>query len=406
MRKNCKMAIAVMCAAVMGLSMTACSGGNGGAANAGSTAAAGTEAAAKSEGEAGTEAADKSEGTVGTQAADGEKSLEGVRIIHLISNTRGDGGNHDMAAMAVEKLRDEYGAEIKIVEMGNTSADVAKYLPTTLDSCEDGWDYIVCGSAQMVEPVQNAAAQYPEVKFIVYDAEVTRKSEGDLPNVYSALFKQNESSYLAGVLAMGMSDSGKVGFIGGQEIPTINDFLVGYIAGVRSVNPDAVVYNSFIGSWNDLAKAKELASIQYQQGASLIFPAAGQAYAGVYEAGFEQQKMYLGCDVDRTLQYADTNPDMNNFMPTSVIKRVDTFVENSFDRIMAGENIFGRHEAVGLKEDCVGLVENEQYDQLVPDEVKKQVEEARKQIVEGALEVPSAFGMDQNQLNDYIGENK
>ncbi|MCI9162143.1 MAG: BMP family ABC transporter substrate-binding protein [Lachnospiraceae bacterium] len=359
------------------------------------------EEAAKAE-DSGTE---KEDPAAQEQEGSSSVSLEGVRIIHLISNTRGDGGNHDMAAKAVEKMRDEYGAEIKIVEMGNSSADVAKYLPTTLDACEDGWKYVVCGSAQMVEPVQEAAKEYPEVKFIVYDAEITRSQEGELANVYSALFKQNESSYLAGILAMGMSDTGKVGFIGGQEIPTINDFLVGYIAGARSVKEDAVVYNSFIGSWNDLAKAKELADIQYQQGASLIFPAAGQAYAGIYEAGFELQKMYLGCDVDRTLQYESNNPEMNNYMPTSVIKRVDTFVENSFQRIMAGENIFGIHEAVGLKEDCVGLVENGYYEKLVPEDVKKQVEEARSQIVDGTIQVPSAFGMDQNQLNEFIGDN-
>ncbi len=350
----------------------------------------------------------KSEGTTGAEGSAKETtetaaaSLEGVRIIHLISNTRGDGGNHDMAAQAVERLRDEYGAEIKIVEMGNTAADAAKYLPTTLDSCEDGWEYVVCGSPQMVEPVQTAAAEYPEVKFIVYDAEVTRENPEDLPNVYSALFKQNESSYLAGVMAMAMSDTGKVGFIGGQEIPTINDFLVGYIEGARTVNPDAVIYNSFIGSWNDLAKAKELASIQYQQGASMIFPAAGQAYAGIYEAGYEQKRMYLGCDVDRTLQYADTNEDMNNYMPTSVVKKVDVMVENVFEKIMAGEDIFGRHEAVGLKEDCVGLVENDYYEKLVPEDVKAQVKEAKQKIVNGELEVPSAFGMDQDELNAFI----
>ncbi len=340
-----------------------------------------------------------------TKAA-GELPLDGVKIIHLISNTRGDGGNHDMAATAVEKMRDEYGAEIKIVEMGNSSADVAKYLPTTLDACEDGWDYIVCGSPQMVEPVQTAAEEFPEVKFIVYDAEVPRKSEEDLPNVYSALFKQNESAYLAGVIAMGMSDTGKVGFIGGQEIPTINDFLVGYIAGARSVNPNAVILNSFIGSWNDLAKAKELASIQYQQGATAIFPAAGQAYAGVYEVGYEQKKMYFGCDVDRTLQYAETNEDMNQYMPTSVIKKVDVFVENAFRNIIDGKEIFGKHEEVGLKEDCVGVVKNDYYEKLVPDEVKQLVNEAEEQIINGSLEVPSAFGMEQNQLNEYIGVNQ
>lgn len=356
-------------------------------------------------GTAGCGAAPKEEADT-QKEADSGLPLDGVRIIHLISNTRGDGGNHDMAAAAVEKMRDEYGAEIKIVEMGNTSADTAKYLPTTLDACEDGWDYIVCGSAQMVEPVQAAAEEFPEVKFIVYDAEVPRESEEDFPNVYSALFRQNESAYLAGVLAMGMSDTGKIGFIGGQEIPTINDFLVGYIAGARSVNPDAVVLNSFIGSWNDLAKAKELASIQYQQGAAAIFPAAGQAYAGVYEVGYAQKKMYLGCDVDRTVQYEETNADMNQYMPTSVIKKVDVFVDNTFQKIIDGEDVFGKHEEVGLKEDCVGIVKNQYYEELVPDEVKQLVEEAEEQIISGAREVPSAFGMDQNQLNEYIGMNQ
>lgn len=390
MMKSGKKMAAVLTVAAIGILSAACGKAEPAKDTAASSAAVQTEAASQ-------------EQTTQSDSAAGQKSLEGVRIIHLISNTRGDGGNHDMAAKAVEKMRDEYGAEIKIVEMGNTAADVAKYLPTTLDACEDGWDYIVCGSAQMVEPVQNAAKEFPEVRFVVYDAEVTRENPEDLPNVYSALFKQNESSYLAGVMAMGMSDSKTVGFIGGVEIPTINDFLVGYIAGARSVEENGKVLSSYIGSWNDLAKAKELASIQYQQGASVIFPAAGQAYAGIYEAGFQEKKMYLGCDVDRTTQYTGANAEMNDYMPTSVIKNVDVLIENSFKRILAGENIFGTHEAVGLKEDCVGIVKNDYYNKLVPDKVKQMVEDASGKICSGEIEVPSAFGMTQEELVTYIG---
>lgn len=327
--------------------------------------------------------------------------LEGKRILHLISNTRGDGGNHDAAARAIENIRDTYGAEIKIVEMGNTPADVTKYLPTTLDACEENWDYIVCGTPQMIEPVMKASDEFPEQKFIIYDAEFTRENEGDYPNVYSSLFKQNEAAFLAGAMAAAMSDTGKIGFIGGVEIPTINDFLVGYIDGARYINPEINVLSAFVGSWNDLAKAKEIANTQYQQGASLIFPAAGQAFSGVFDAGYEAKKMYLGCDVDRSVAYEQTNADMNNYMPTSVVKYVDKSVENAFARILAGENIFGKHETVGLKEDCVGISKNSYYETLVPEEVRQQVEQIEQDIISGKIEVKSAFGMTQEELNAF-----
>ena len=336
-----------------------------------------------------------------SSTVEGEKSMSGVKILHLISNTRGDGGNHDMAALAVEKMRDEYGAEIKIVEMGNSAADVPKYLPTTLDACEEGWDYIVCGTAQMVEPVMEASEEFPEQKFIVYDAEIVRENEGDYPNVYSCLFKQNEASFLAGALAAQMSDTGKIGFIGGMEIPAINDFLVGYIDGARYINPEIEVYSAFVGSWNDVAKCKEIANTQYQQGASLVFPAAGQAYSGAFEAGLAAQKMYLGCDVDRSVAYKETNPEICEYMPTSVLKFVGNSIENAFLRILDGENIFGKHETVGLAENCVGLAENEYYEKLVPEDVRAKVDEIKEAIISGEIVVKSAYGMSQDELNEF-----
>ncbi len=373
-----KKLLALALSLTLAFSLTAC--GGGGTSSSGSAPESGSSTSSESE---------------------GEKSFAGVKILHLISNTRGDGGNHDAAAAAVEKMRDEYGAEIKIVEMGNSAADVPKYLPTTLDACEEGWDYIVCGTAQMVEPVMEASNEFPDQKFIVYDAEIVRESEDQYPNVYSCLFKQNEASFLAGAMAAQMSDTGKIGFIGGMEIPAINDFLVGYIDGARYINPDIEVYSAFVGSWNDVAKCKEIANTQYQQGASLVFPAAGQAYPGAFEAGLAAQKMYLGCDVDRSISYKETNPEICEYMPTSVLKFVGNSIEGAFLRIMEGENIFGKHETVGIAENCVGLAENEYYEKLVPEEVRTKLDEIKADIVSGKIVVKSAYGMSQDELNAF-----
>lgn len=323
--------------------------------------------------------------------------LAGVRILQLC-NTRGDGGLHDNAAEGVLRLSEEYGAEIKQVEMGNSSADLTKYLPTLLDACEEGWDYIVCGSSQMLDPVLAASEEYPDQKIIIFDVEVTREDPSDYPNVYSCVFKQNEASFLAGAMAMAMSDTGIIGFIGGLEITVINDFLVGYIDGARYVNPDADVLHAYVGDWNDLAKAKELANVQYQMGASCIFPAAGQCFSGIFETGYEQGKYYIGCDQDRALQYEDTNPEINDYLLTSVLKLPGNAIVSIFDRIIAGEQVFGLHESLGLKEGSVGLAKNSYYESLVPAEVQELVDSLTEKIISGEITVKTMYGMSQDEF--------
>ncbi|HOG00996.1 MAG TPA: BMP family ABC transporter substrate-binding protein [Clostridia bacterium] len=336
------------------------------------------------------------------EAVDSAKPLEGVRILQLC-NTRGDGGLHDNAAEGVSRLADEYGAEIKQVEMGNSSADVTKYLPTLLDACEEGWDYIVCGSSQMLDPVKQAATEYPDQKIIIFDVEITRENPGDYANVYSCVFKQNEASFLAGAMAMAMSDTGTIGFIGGMEITVINDFLVGYIDGARYVNPDAQVLHAYVGDWNDLAKAKELANVQYQMGASCIFPAAGQCFSGIFETGHDQGKYYIGCDQDRALKYETTNPEINDYLLTSVLKLPGNAIVKVFERIIAGEKVFGQHESLGLKEGSVGLAQNEYYEKLVPADIRETLDEISAKIVSGEIVVKTMYGMTQEEFNEFRG---
>ena len=152
--------------------------------------------------------------------------------------------------------------------------------PALLDASESDANLIVAGTFAISETLGEVAKQYPDKKYILYDASLPYE-EGGFENVYSILYKQNEGSYLGGVLAAGLLKSGKLpadvgsalGFLGGMDIPVINDFLVGYIAGAQSVTPDIKVAVSYAGSFTDAAKGKELGLAQYRAGVGIGFTA-------------------------------------------------------------------------------------------------------------------------------------
>jgi basic membrane protein A len=104
----------------------------------------------------------------------------------------------------------------------------------------------------MARLLQEVAQKHPDKKFMFYDASVNY-TECDCKNVYSVLYKQNEGSYLAGVYAGLMTESGTIGVIGGQDTPVINDFIVGYVQGAKEARPDIKVLGAYAGSWNDSA---------------------------------------------------------------------------------------------------------------------------------------------------------
>ena len=143
---------------------------------------------------------------------------------------------------------------------------------------------IILGTWQMTESLEAIAPWNPNVKYIIFDTEVDY-SKGNLDNVYSITYKQNEGSFLAGALAAMITNSDlpkvnsdkAIGFLGGMDIPVINDFLVGYIEGALYIDPEIKVDISYIGSFDDSAKGKEMALAQYNRGVDIGFNVAGQA---------------------------------------------------------------------------------------------------------------------------------
>jgi basic membrane protein A len=323
------------------------------------------------------------------------------RIVLLINGTRGDKSFFDSAAAGMDLIKQKYGAAVdtRTIEM---SYDESKWQPTLEDVASQNWDLIITGTYQMIDLVAQAAPDNPKKTFVVYDGTMDYKG-GAFKNVYSITYKQNEASYLAGLIGEGLIKAGgqkgsDLGFLGGLDIPVINDFLVGYVAGAQAVSPAAKVAVSYIGSFSDAAKGKELALEQYRTGTAIGFNVAGQAGLGQLAAAKDADKLAIGVDSDQSAIFAKTDPAIADRVVTSVLKRVDVSLARAADLLMAGSLPVGREESLGLKEGAVGIVDNDVYRKIVPADLRAQVAQASADIADGKFKVPTALGMPTGDL--------
>lgn len=323
--------------------------------------------------------------------ADGPKS-----VALFINGTLGDKSFFDSAQRGMDRLHNDLGLETRTVEAGFDPTRWESGLADLADSGE--YDTIITGTFSMVDTVAKISAEYPDVKFILFDGIVDYAACG-CKNVHSILFKQNEASYLAGALAATLTAAGgdgtnpdhTLGFLGGMEIPVIQDFLVGYEAGAKSVLGDATVLAQYANNFGDPAIGKEIALAQYGQGADIVFAVAGGTGQGALEAAAEQGKLAIGVDSDQAAIYADSNPEISKRIVTSVMKNVDNALVNAITRYQGGEDIFGKAEAQGLAEGGVGLAINDVTKSYVSDEVLSQIADIQAKIIDGSIPVPTAF---------------
>lgn len=328
----------------------------------------------------------------------GGETQEAKRIALLLSGNLGDMSFLDSANNGTTEIASTYGAEVKVIEMGS---DATKYETNVLDASDEGYDIIIGSGWQLQEPFQNVAQDYPDIKYIIFDAAVDYTA-GDYSNVYSISYKSNEAAYLAGIMAANMSQTGILGFLGGADGAVINDFMIGYIEGAKSVNPDIKVICGYVDDYSDSPKCKEMALAQYNQGADFIFTAAGASGIGTLEAAKETGKYAIGVDSDQAMLYKDSDPEQAELIPASVMKNVDATLVRAYEKILDGTLPWGEEEALGLSDGAVGLSDNEFYQRLVPDDVKTQIEEASEQIAKGDISVKSAYGLTTEEVREII----
>ena len=341
-----------------------------------------------------TDNANKTE-AAGEVVKDGAAS--GKKAILVINGNLGDLGFFDSANRGMERLKNELGMDVKVVETGD---DEAKWEPALADAADEPVDYVIAVSPSMVEPMQKLAPDYPEKKFILIDNVVDFQA-ADLSNVYCATFKQNEGSFLAGAAAgLSVEEGGTIGFIGGMDIPPINDFLVGYIEGAQSVNSGVKVISTYTGDYYDPAKGKEHAIVQFNQGVGVVFAAAGPAGLGSIEAATEQDKKIIGVDSDQSTAYENKGDKKTaEHIVTSMVKNVGDTIFRAIDKDLKGELKWGAAESLGIAEEGVGLAKNDIYNAAFTDEQKAKIEEIQKEVVDGKIKVSSAIGMSTEELD-------
>ncbi len=286
---------------------------------------------------------------------------------------------NEAAYNGAEKFKKETGVAYVEFEVSNAS----QREQALRRFAEDGRNPIVMAGFAWEDALKKVAAEYPDLSFAIIDDAV------DLPNVRSLVFKENEGSYLVGILAAMASKSKKVGFVGGMDIPLIRKFECGYVGGAKSAGATDVIQNmtgDTPAAWNDPAKGGEIAKTQIDQGADVVYAAAGGTGVGVLQAAADAGKLGIGVDSNQ-----------NGLQPgkvlTSMMKRVDVAVYNTF---MDGKNgtFKGGLENLGLKEGGVDYAMDDNNKALVTDEMKAAVEKAKADIISGKV-----------QVHDYTSDN-
>lgn len=326
----------------------------------------------------------------------GARAAEKTHVAVFLNGTLGDKSFYDSAARGLARAKTELGVEGRVIEAGY---DPTRWESTLIDVADSGtYDTVVLMTYDMTAPLQKIAPQYPNIKFIILDSAVDY-AKCPCKNVYSAVFRQNEGAYLAGILAArlvqqkagGLAADAKLGTVGGMDLPVINDFIIGFEGGARSVAPSIGLIRQYANSFGDPATGKEVAKAEFGQGAGIVFQVAGATGEGVIEAAREAGRYVIGVDSDQAMLYATSSPQTAQHIVTSVMKNVDNVVVRSLKLELDGKLPFGRSEALGLAEGGIGLADNQYTDALVPPAVLEEVRKAQAGIIAGTIKVPSAF---------------
>lgn len=286
---------------------------------------------------------------------------------------KADGSFNQSASEGAERFKKETGVAFREFEITNA----AQREQIMAQVARRGATIIVAVGFTQASAVEKVAKQFPKVKFTLIDAVV------DLPNVQSVNFREQESSFLCGMAAAMASKTGKIGFVGGMDIPLIRKFALGYTEGAKFVNPQVEVLQNMTGTtptaWNDPTKGAELARSQFGRGVDVVFHAAGATGIGVMRAAKDAGKLSIGCDSNQDHLHPGS-------VLTSAVKRVDVAVFKAFSEAKNGTWKAGQ-VVLGLAEDGVGYSLDEHNRKLITPEMEKKLEQAKAEIMAGKIKV-------------------
>jgi basic membrane protein A len=300
---------------------------------------------------------------------------------------RGDQSFIDAAYRGLQQAIDDGLVAQEDTDFIEPNASGSNRDDNVVNLADQGYDLVVAVGFAFSPGIDEIAGDYPDVNFAVVDGFAK-----EAPNVSNLTFKEQEGSFLVGAAAALKSQSGTIGFLGGQQgTGLIERFQAGYEAGAKKVNPNIEVLVEYIGdstaAFNDPTKGEALSAKMYDEGADVVYHAAGASGAGLFKAAVAAQKLAIGVDSDQSLT---ASPEQRKLILTSMLKRVDTAVYDAIQQTVNGAFKSGT-QVFGLKEDGVGYAVNQYNDnaRLLSKDIQARLDQLKKDIVSGKIKVPT-----------------
>ncbi|MFD2616827.1 BMP family lipoprotein [Terrilactibacillus laevilacticus] len=266
------------------------------------------------------------------------------------------------------------------------SNQASDHIPNLNQLVHQNFNLVFATGFTMVEDISKVSSQNPKSQLAIIDSVVTGKDKKPLKNVANITFKEQQGSFLVGVVAGLSTKTNKIGFVGGINSALIKKFENGFKAGVKTVNPKAEIYAQYAGAFDAPDKGQTIASTLYGKGADIIYQSAGATGNGVFTEAKTEKKdgkkvWVIGVDRD---QYDQGLPE--DVTLTSMVKRVDKAVYDVSKRTKNGDFPGGEILEYGLKENGVGIAPSTQH---VSKDILNKVNDYKQKIIDGSITVPS-----------------
>ena len=301
-----------------------------------------------------------------------------LKVAVVLSGATDDRSFYDSANEGLQNLVAAGKVEGTLIECKN---DASMFTTNLISAAEDN-DVVIAVGWEFWDALAEYAPELPDTKFIFIDNGL----DGVGDNLMSITYAQNEGSYLVGYIAGKLTQTGKIGAVGGEDSETINDFIVGYEAGAKRANESIDVQVQYAGTYDDPAKGKELALALNDAGCDIVFQVASRTGEGVFEAAAEKGFYAIGVDSDQKY----INPDV---IICSMIKQVGLSIETAINNLIDNGEWMGGQ--IWVADMSTGLVDvgygEDGMTQQVSDELKAEVEDIKAQIISGEIEVSTAF---------------
>ncbi len=318
----------------------------------------------------------------------GKDGADGSFIVGMATDTGGLGDKsfNDGCHAGLKKAAEEFGIDARVIE----SKQQTDYIPNLTGLAEDGAQLVFAVGFLMEKALLESAEYNPDTYFAGIDIVV---GEDAPKNVMGITFKEHESGYLAGVVA-GMltkdyanasdklNDDNVLGVILGMDIPPVERFQAGFVAGVKSVNPSCKVLTIVAGSFTDQAKGKEAALTLIDKGADIVFPVAGLTGMGAINACKEKNVMAIGVDVDQNYLAPNT-------VVTSAVKGIANAAYLTIKETMNGDFVGSRTKEFGINQGATGIAPFHSFETIIPYEVRDMVKKVIADMKSGKITPPA-----------------